>query len=382
MSEKIFRLLCKKNNAETPFHDQFYKLLDSDEELLIACPYMGKEQLDKLINRHSSWRLLSDFAAMLNVIPAVEREDIIKKFSVCLDKICYVDGLHAKVALAGKAALIGSANFTKSGLTSNFEVGAVLEDADSIVELRKWFEDLFLPSDSELVEKLRNYSQKLAELEISECKIGDHALADLKTIANVKKHKSFPNKISELTEDTEAFSRLCALAKRKDVDRQFFNMIFDFIVKIIEKNGVDSNDPRFVISITKHPRISVSINQRWVFAALWNGDKNVRCDSFDMVFSILPSSSDLKYTDNETYRGMFKQKGKEKEKRYWVVVNMNKNQCISDKLENDWFRMQELELRRGQCSSYKKHHRPFLFDLAVNTDFRHEIFDQLVFSKN
>ena len=47
---------------------------------------------------------------------------------------------HAKLEVVGSQALVGSSNFTKSGLTTNIELNVQIQSAREVNQLREWFE--------------------------------------------------------------------------------------------------------------------------------------------------------------------------------------------------------------------------------------------------
>jgi len=47
---------------------------------------------------------------------------------------------HAKMAVIGSQALVGSSNFTKPGLTENIELNVQIQSAREVAQLQEWFE--------------------------------------------------------------------------------------------------------------------------------------------------------------------------------------------------------------------------------------------------
>ena len=121
---------------------------------------------------------------------ALDNEEDLKFFSEVKDAVEYFekdnvqvnivnDGFfHGKVYMGGNPSLsqinngfgiIGSSNFTYSGLTSNTELNMLATDRQVVMELSKWFDDMWRNSrdfKNELIEFLNNYVTAHSPLEI------------------------------------------------------------------------------------------------------------------------------------------------------------------------------------------------------------------------
>ena len=125
-------------------------------DLDIACPYLNVDYLKRITNLSKSWRLITDIHEWLGALTSLDKRKGAVSFMVKNSEfIRHISGLHAKVVLGEKSALIGSANLTISGITQRTEMGIVLEDETAIAELGSWFNTLWdkgfkLPNEDDL----------------------------------------------------------------------------------------------------------------------------------------------------------------------------------------------------------------------------------------
>ncbi len=93
-----------------------------------------------------------------------------KKFP---DRVRHLSELHSKVVISDKSMIIGSANFSSSGLTTNpdgqngwEEAGALIEDEKQIDTAQSWFEEIWsraspiLPRDIEIATIIWNRNRE------------------------------------------------------------------------------------------------------------------------------------------------------------------------------------------------------------------------------
>ncbi len=113
------------------------------QQLLIACPYLGLDYLDRMTRRASGWRLLTDLEEWLASHAQAPRRRVVEFALANAARVRHCAGLHAKVLVAGEKALAGSANFTDKGMRGRVEVSVLFDGDESVAELRGWFESLW-----------------------------------------------------------------------------------------------------------------------------------------------------------------------------------------------------------------------------------------------
>ena len=126
----------------SPFDASIMNMVDA-QEVHLACPYLGLPYLQRVIRRSKAWRLLTDVQAWLASEAQESRALAVNFILAHRDHVHHCKDLHAKVLIAGRQALIGSANFTEKGITGRVEMGALFEGGAHIEELQTWFDGLW-----------------------------------------------------------------------------------------------------------------------------------------------------------------------------------------------------------------------------------------------
>jgi len=126
-------------------------------QLRIACPYLSLDYLsNRLIEVALSWRLVTDIKEWLTATIIAERQTIIEFIIANSDNIRNHQGLHAKVLIGNGLTMIGSANFTKRGMTSRTEMGVFTDNVNVVREVSIWFDKLWSTSARIESMQLRN----------------------------------------------------------------------------------------------------------------------------------------------------------------------------------------------------------------------------------
>jgi phosphatidylserine/phosphatidylglycerophosphate/cardiolipin synthase-like enzyme len=114
------------------------------QSVLIACPYLNQTILQRILERSGKeWRLLTDIEELFRSLTVSSRNQFEAFISENRKNVRHVSRLHAKVIIAGGSAVVGSANFTLSGITQQTEMAVVLTSGETVEELRKWFNVLW-----------------------------------------------------------------------------------------------------------------------------------------------------------------------------------------------------------------------------------------------
>jgi hypothetical protein len=114
------------------------------QSVLIACPYLNRAILERILERSGKeWRLLTDIEELFRSLTVSGRKQFEAFINDHRSNVRHVSRLHAKVIIAGNNAVVGSANFTRSGMTLRTEMAVVLSSGETVEELRRWFNVLW-----------------------------------------------------------------------------------------------------------------------------------------------------------------------------------------------------------------------------------------------
>lgn len=127
-----------RSGGESPFWRALVDVAESGP-LDLACPYLSADLLRHLLARtRGELRVLTDVQAWLDSTD--EHGAVLALLREHPDAFRDCRGLHAKLALGPRAALLGSANFTRRGLLEAHELGVRLVGTPILRELATWFE--------------------------------------------------------------------------------------------------------------------------------------------------------------------------------------------------------------------------------------------------
>jgi len=136
-----------------------------------------------------------------------------------------IPSLHAKIFVRGAKSLIGSANFTSSGLGQNHEASILINDANFTLELIKWIESLTKDRDSiDLYQLIAAYQSALlikrvaSEDNQSQDFSRTYFSQSIKVVKSKygKKQKSKQNSKFALAVNTEVFEVVQTVFAKKD----------------------------------------------------------------------------------------------------------------------------------------------------------------------
>ena len=162
MSSKL--VYHTEDDATSPF-DTRAVAIARNANLCIACPYLSLEYLRRLTTLSQSWRLLTDIEEWLASCRTTARKGVCRFISKNAGSIRHLSGLHAKVLIGAKSALVGSCNFTTSGIRRRTEMAVFLDDKVHHSELVNWFQGVWRKGHDVPVNKLSQLVVKLPEKE-------------------------------------------------------------------------------------------------------------------------------------------------------------------------------------------------------------------------
>jgi hypothetical protein len=146
--------------ATSPFDVAAVQLARS-AKLRIACPYLTLDYLRRLIALSSSWRLVSDVEEWLSSVVLKGRGPACDFIIENLACIRHCPNLHGKVLIGSTQAMVGSANFTSSGIQRRIEMAVLIDDHDLHLELSEWFDQTWDRGHSLTPEQIRSLANTL-----------------------------------------------------------------------------------------------------------------------------------------------------------------------------------------------------------------------------
>ena len=138
---------------ESPFERAINSVVE-EQEVQIICPYIGLKIFKRIVEKTNYWQLITDIEEWMLSYPSKERENILLFIESNREKIRHCNSIHAKTIISSGKALLGSANFTESGLFKRRELSILIEDVLAVEELKNWFQSIWhqseLPSSEEM----------------------------------------------------------------------------------------------------------------------------------------------------------------------------------------------------------------------------------------
>jgi hypothetical protein len=134
-------LLAQNIYKKTKFKDRILSLVDQ-ENIKIICPYLTLDIFKDII-LEKNWKLITDTKALFLSTEKYKHIELIEFITKNNNKIKHLDKVHAKSIILEDKALFGSANFTNSGMNTNIELSAIINDSKKVNELKTWFDDLW-----------------------------------------------------------------------------------------------------------------------------------------------------------------------------------------------------------------------------------------------
>ena len=155
-----FNLIYKPLTDFQPDENHFKKCNNEvvqNEIVKIICPYLSIDYLKELTSTCKSWLLISDVEAWIVASPFDSRNSIKDFITKNLDNIHNLKNLHAKVLCSQRSAVVGSANFTNSGMNRNVEFSVFIKDEMKVKEINIWANQLWEHSYTVILTELDDF---------------------------------------------------------------------------------------------------------------------------------------------------------------------------------------------------------------------------------
>lgn len=153
-------------HAPSPFDEAIIAIACCDN-LCVACPYLSVNYLERITGRSDSWRLITDVEEWLQSLSKSQRRNASIFMSKHSKNIRHFSKLHTKVVIGTKAAVLGSANLTKAGITKRTEMSIIINEEPEVEELRRWFDGIWDKADHLPLDQIPAYIKNLPERELT-----------------------------------------------------------------------------------------------------------------------------------------------------------------------------------------------------------------------
>ncbi len=355
----------------SPF-DQVIVQIVAGEDTLIICPYINLGYLERIIDLSKSWRVLTDVEEWFSSLSHSKRVTAQNFIDQHLENFRHVKALHAKIIIANQKALVGSANFTISGITKRVEMSVLFEKEPQVETLRKWANSLWIRSSPINIDELQTCVQSIpSRPPINETK--SHVTSHVSPIrAKLKPVKQHKNQI--ITTYGEATSEQLVKRVRWAPSREWIDDYFDLMRILLETTGLTNEDARLVTSIPQsHWFLPVSINNRYVLATRRKREQVLIGIICGPEFELLPE-----FQNKAVSYGRFKPlRGESSGDTPFFVRFKNAPQILKSlRLKESWLDAASLETQRAKSSPYRRFHQSIVYRTAIDLNYRKEILDK------
>jgi len=357
----------------SPFDKTITELV-RNRSVSIVCPYIGIDYFDRIIRLANTWRLITDVEEWISSHNREARQSIKDFILNNLSAIHHYKDIHAKVIVADDKAFIGSSNLTNKGITGRVEMGVLIEEKEQVGELQKWFSGLWVESESVNTQDLEKYISSIkSSSAYDELKKSNSPLPSKSPSVKANRVDIGTDVQDIIKRDKDSHQRLIESIRKTAPDRVWINDYFDLAKEIIEFTGLESDDPRLVMSITKKGKIPITINQRYVLRyerdrgiglimPLDYGPQNYDKDRFIRAYD----DGDEKY---------FYRNGVQEAR--WIVFERKNKIEFSEPIKDYWKQAVMTELKRSKNSGFKKFHEPIVYEAVMNLSYRNKLLEEV-----
>ncbi|MFC7202818.1 phospholipase D-like domain-containing protein [Haloferax namakaokahaiae] len=347
----------------SPF-DRAIRDITDGEEVLLVCPYISPDYLSTVIEKTEEWFLLTDVGEWLRIHGQTDREAVRDFIVNHHDHVRHVPDIHAKVVVGDGRALVGSANFTKKGLTGRTEMSVLLDGDETVSELREWFETLWAIYDSPEIDRVESY----IEASSPSPKYEQSSVAFSSSESPGTASLSEPTSDGSVVEDEDAHQRLVTRVGKAPSPEWAYSY-FKLVGELLSRTGLTNDDPRLVMSLPQNGTLPVSVNNRYAVVAF--RDNRSRAEF------ILPADTDQSdsYFKQADYTGRFDPLyGEERNETPWFVgFDGIPSQVAGTEFRDAWLSAVSNELQRAEKSPYRRYHEPVVFEAVRNRAYRERV---------
>ncbi len=172
--------------------------------------------------------------------------------------------------------------------------------------------------------------------------------------------------------------------------REWINLYFELVKRILEITGLDNDNSRLVMSLSPNSigwHFPVTINNRYVIALRKKKEnEQVRLFVGLILNELATEITQLQNNPDLNRHGQFKNlRGEFSEPPYFLHFS-NFPELLylldtSEQMYQSWTDALLAEVKRAKSSPYRKSHEPLMYKMAVDVNFRSEILD-MVFTES
>jgi hypothetical protein len=351
----------------SPF-DKAIRNVAEGEEALIACPYISPDYLEGITGRAEGWFLLTDVGEWLGIHSHSNRESIRKFLIEHRDRVRHVTDLHAKVVVGDDRALIGSANFTKKGLTGRTEMSVLFEEGDAVDELTEWFETLWSIYDPPEIDRVERYIETASESPIPARSQSSVSFSSGESPGTASLSRSQSSDDTVAVDDEESHAKLVQRVN-KAPSPEWACSYFRLVDELLSETGLTNDDPRLLTSIPQAGTLPVTVNNRYALVA-FRGERS----RTEFIFPSDAEGTDS-YIQRADYTGRFDPLYGESESDtpWFVGFDGIPGQIVDDGFKQRWLSAVANEMGRAEKSPYRQYHEPIVYQAVRDREYREHL---------
>ena len=362
-----YQLIYHKDGIITSPFDVAITNIVKNNDISVICPYIGINYFNRIVSLANSWKLITDVEEwILSHQDEKSRLEIIKFVKENKYKIHHIRNVHAKVILTKQQAIIGSANFTDTGIRNKIEISILIQNEKLNTELNEWFENIWEKSKDVSIQELEKYyssiktiyqnnsisnkTYSLSSPKFKKTKLVDLGLENLKILIN--------------SDDHEVEERLIKTLKYYP-NKEWIEDYLDLLKTLITKFEIKNDDERISMVIPKSGRrLPVNIGQRWVIRPYVNGE-------IGMIMPLEYKESNFE-KDGATEKSGYFYTNKKQVAR-WIHFERKDRLIFSNQIIKYWLDAVAHELKKTKISGRRFAHQTLFFELVTNLNYRKEI---------
>jgi hypothetical protein len=326
----------------------------------IVCPYLTLDIVERITELADSWRLITDIDEWLRI--QSNREDVQEFVDQNSDRVHDCRDLHAKVILTADSAIVGSANFTRTGLTKNSEMSVHFQQTRHVDELRDWVDELWTRTEPVDEGALNDFAEELESVE-------DRAESRVSMPETGPTHDTTRDFLKpKITVEDSGHQRLVSRVAEAP-SREWIDTYFDLMEEVIETTNLDEDDTSIATSIPESSpsRLPVNVNQRYVLTAY---------PEKGMIGIMIPADSKAVDTFPEYISDFGTFSTSSKNDPYWFEFPGDPREFITEDMIQDWKESIGKELARSNGSPHRGDHQPSAYKAAVEPAYRETVLEE------
>jgi hypothetical protein len=374
----LYHTADSASGGVSPFDEALGRIAEG-ADVRLACPYISLNYLCDLLARTANWRLLTDAEAWLSSVAHTARPDVLAWVRANEGRVRHCERLHAKALIAQSRAVVGSANFTRSGLTRNHELAVELSGEAEVRELSAWFDALWAEAAPPRADELERFRDALP---VDRPRATERLTSTVPEVnASLRVEASEPGTATE-----QQIAARFALAP----SREWVDSFLDLANEMIAFTGLGADDARLAVTLPQGPFLPITINRRYVLCAmrLERGSHNKRYDAPDFKIPSDQASVEL-ILPAATPEGVQQHEGRFRTSRFdpWAKGETETNVPLflsfvrpapirfERAIRDVWREAVLAECDHGRTSPFRRFHQPALYRAITDAKYRRQLLD-------